>query len=1307
MNTTDNVILENMQNESQFIDIQESQLTQKIINIPIQEQMKQDWHDYAIAVIKERALPDIRDGLKPVQRRILYTMNELRCFPSNPTIKSARITGEVMGKLHPHGDSAIYEAMVNMAQDFKARVPLVEGQGNFGSIDGDSAAAMRYCVVGDTNIMSINGMKQIIEMKPNVELQNVDGMNNEIQGAPIDINVLSLAEQSVQKATKWYYSGFQDVLYIETKNGYSIKCTPNEPLYVKEEGAKNPSWKLAEDLKFGDVVALNKICMEVKNNQDDPDNTISFRGIDFSPYQLGYSLFINEAVKMLNKDIGGFFPKKMKAKAYAKINELKLNPVLNGMMHLTFDYDLNEYEFNQIILSFSTKDMSDFFDGYVNNDLAKLLTNNVNQRIFIKTSSYKLNVFFKQLLINYFGVLTSRPINQEEHYINEINALLDMNKELSDDNFEIIDISNDEFEELTIPSMDWLSDGVNTIIESKLDELQEDLLDINPEKLFYISEVLSVGAFFTFVEKKRFVFSSKPNNDFYHYDEIACIEKAGKDHVYDLSVENTHAFIANGFIAHNTEARLTKVSYAGMFGDLDKDVVDFVPNYDGSLSEPSVLPVAFPHLWVNGTSGIAVAVATNILPNNLNETIDATLALMDNPDLSTDEIMKIMPAPDFPTGGIVSGLSGYRSAIDTGRGSIRVKSKYTVEKLSELGLSKRSKDKVLVVTEIPYTVNKRKLIESVQSALKEKKYPELNEWISKIQDESDKNGIRIAIYLKGDGNLMPELVYNHLIKKFDFEISLSYNAVVSDNINNYKVVGFRDIVFEFIKFRKEILVRRANFILNKTNEELHLIKGLVAVLNGDINKTIKLIQSFKTGKEANEALQAAFNIDEFQAQEILNMRLQKLTATELDNIKLQFNTLTERAEDLIDFINNPDRISNTVKQDLIDFKEKNGKNKEFLRKTSILETEVELSKKDFVKEEDCLIILTEAGYVKRMPIQSINTQNRNGKGKQSIQMKEDDNVKTLLNASTHDNVLFFTKNGRVFGDKVWNIPDNEKGKHIRNLFEDLNTDIVAMISVSDEDINNPNTDLSVIRVLTNGKIKRTNVSEYKSALNRKVGLIDDKSEITNTIVFAGLCKEHDHLMVVTSKAVVNRFEISQQNIREMNRTAMGLDGVRLSAEEEVIDAIIVPVSSDDLIYKTEHINNYIPDENGEVVLIGKRYRVDGTKEIQVLDTSKIDENKYLITISENGLGKKIGLSEFKLQKRKSKGLLILRENERSGKLIKTAVIDESDNVDIIITTENKTIKINSKDINEYNSRVANGVYLMNVDDGKVVDIVIV
>lgn len=761
-----------------------------------------------------------------------------------------------------------------------------------------------------------------------------------------------------------------------------------------------------------------------------------------------------------------------------------------------------------------------------------------------------------------------------------------------------------------------------------------------------------------------------------------------------------------------TEAKLSDIGVNGLFADIDKNTVDFQPNYDNTEIEPVTLPIRFPQLLVNGVDGIATGLASNCPSHNLIEVLNATLAYHDNPNITTDEIINIMPAPDFPTGGVVFSLDGYRKAIETGSGSIRCRPTYTIEDNTINSRSKKLK-RVLVLTSIPFQIKKEKMVKAINELVKND--PQLNEWIDRVNDESANQEVRIAIYLKNEGNDLGELIFNILSQQLPnyFRTVISYNINVTGMPDKrFAKFNFRDIFREFLLFRKEVFIRKSQFLIDKMEKELHLSKGIMLVLQDEntLNETINLIKSHKTTKEANEALCTKFQIDETQAQEILKLSLQKLTTDELDNIVNHNVNLNNQLVDLRDFIKNDERIHKAIKDDLIDFRDRYIKNKDSQRRTEVSYEDLDLTNKaQLTKEESVIILLTESGYVKMLPNDSISKQNRNGKGKSQITTNDDDNIKTITIASTHDIALFFTPTGKVYGTHVWDLPKTDKGRHIKNIFEGISENVINMISLSNNDFEEDKMQIIITTKL--GMIRRTSVAEFKSAMGKRAnGLIGFKVEPNDEIISVEICKDNDHMMIVTNQNIINRFELNDENLIKRSRKAGGVAGTKLRKDEFVIDAIIIPVQEEQRIYKTELIDNYIQITEEEYQedtdkRIGKNFfKIDGTKEIQVLDTSLIDEGRYLLTMGENGVGKKCSLNEYKLQKRKAKGLTATKENEKSGKLIKAAIVSDDD--EVIITTNQKTIKVSVNNINTY-SRTATGNYIMDVNNDKVVGMTIV
>ena len=1302
---------------------------QKIVNMPIIGQVKRDYYDYALAVIQDRALPDERDGLKPVQRRILYSMYDLNCSSSNPPKKSARIAGDVIGRFHPHGDSSAYQAMVAMAQPFNKNVPLVDGQGNFGSPDGDGAAAMRYCVTYDTYIPTNKGLMKIGDMVSTSIIEKIyqysksettnpsfKTSNNKLGVFEVDVNydVVSLSTTLHKPATKWIYSGYHDVMRIKTSLGYELIATPNEPLFVYNEHNEAYSWKNIEELSLGDLVAINRKPLPFIYN----DYEIVINNEKVTHRLFGELLAISEMMKLKEQN-NNVISQKI-SDVIPSIVDCYDSILLNQVNNLSF------HEIEKILLSSSTKQIADFFYGYQ----SQLDIHIEKKRNFIKTSNVQLAKLFKLILINYFGVLTGKIKDENQHILDEVNVIIEYTTkddlETSSSSFGYDEFvinwpytNNDDLNKnASVSEKDSIIDveyiyhhyehDVNNneeinIIDTNINT--EEDVSLNVKHQLYLMEILSNNAYKNAVIKQKNIVKDI-NQHWYFNDTVAEIELLkDKEHVFDLTVEDTHAFIANGFVAHNTEARLTNISDEGMFSDLEHDVVDFEPTYDGTEREPVVLPVSFPQLWVNGVEGIAVAMATSIPPHNLTETIDVTLGLIDNPNMTTQEILNIMPAPDFPTGGIVYNLSGFKEAIETGNGKVTVKAKYHIEDLSKSSKNKSKKKNInIVFTEFPYKTNKLEMIENLRNALKDSKEAQsinakLTDWIVDVRDETDKNGVRVVVELKNNlGNsVSPELIANHIMnmKNLPLQVNYSYNCVVLDKHKNPKCKGLKEILLTFIDFRKEILVRKTKFLLKKREAELHILNGFIIVIN-DLDNLIALIKQHTDNKSANLALQEKYELDELQAQEILNMRLQKLTSSELDDLRTKHQNIIDNINYLNTLLSDDKLIVNKVREDLVEFRNK------FLikRRSEVSYQDGKMNMEDFIPQEDCIVILTNNGFVKRLPVDSLSTQNKNGKGKNTIDMYDGDKIKMMLNTNTHDYIMFITEKGNMFTTKTWDIPEKNKGKHINHIFESISLDsendkLVAMINVKDFA-----KEQYVVFVTQNGLIKRTSLENYKNAKAKSLTAvaIGDDDKVVNVL----LCKEQDQIMIVTNENIVNRFTV--EDIRAVGRVASGVYGVKLSGNEKVIDALIIDVNNEDLIYVDEEVDNLVPDENGDVVIIGKKYRKDGTKTIQILKTDKIDENKYLLVIGENGVGKKIALSEFSLQKRKNKGVKLFKESSKTGKLIKTSIVT-NDN-ELIITTEQKTMRIYVSDIPEL-SRHASGSYIMKTGNDKVVDITVI
>lgn len=696
-----------------------------------------------------------------------------------------------------------------------------------------------------------------------------------------------------------------------------------------------------------------------------------------------------------------------------------------------------------------------------------------------------------------------------------------------------------------------------------------------------------------------------------------------------------------------TEMRLTRAG-AAFFEDIKKETVNFRDNYDGAEQEPEVLPVSYPNIWVNGAEGIAVGMATYLPPHNLNETIDLTIALQENPNMSIDDILRIMPGPDFPTGGVVHGLDGFREAVLTGKGAIKVRAKWHSE-------MQKNGSELLIIDEIPYQVNKKELIETIseKASVKDGEFSD----IADIHDESNKEGIRIVITLKKGA--IPAVVFNRLVKRTKVEDTYNYNVMLLEG-QSPKQMNLVQIITTFLKFRTEVITRRVQFELREAAAHLHILAGLSKVLT-DIDKAIALIRENKNPAEANVALCAEFDIDEKQAQAVLALRLQRLTGMEIDSVLKEFNEMSIRVSDMEDILMKPWRVQEIVRNDLLAAKERFGQD----RTSEISYEDNEIDMADLIKKEPCLIHLTRDGYLKRMPLELVEAQNRKGKGRTGIQVHEGDAVDAIYAASTHDTFIVFTKSGKAMSNRVWTLPDGVmagRGRHLRNIFEALD-EAVASILIVPEDAG----DSSVITVTANGKVKRTLLSEYTSTSRRK-GVQGVGLEEGDSLVAVMLAKTYDHLLLVASNGKASRFEIDNDVLAARGRKSVGVRGIRVAEGAQVISAMIIP----------------------------------GNGQTQVDNHDIIDAGKYLLCVGEKGVGKRTPVNEFTAHSRGTKGVTCLNINDKTGNIIKAALV--TDEEDVIMATEAKTMRIHVSDIRVAGRNTA-GTILMSVDDEKIIDII--
>lgn len=724
-----------------------------------------------------------------------------------------------------------------------------------------------------------------------------------------------------------------------------------------------------------------------------------------------------------------------------------------------------------------------------------------------------------------------------------------------------------------------------------------------------------------------------------------------------------------------TEIRLSKIAHE-MLADLDKGTVDFGPNYDGSEKEPLVLPTRLPNLLVNGSAGIAVGMATNIPPHNLNEVVDACLHLLKNPEASIDELMEIIPAPDFPTAGIIYGLNGVREGYRTGRGKVVMRAKCHFEDID------KGARQSIIVDEIPYQVNKKTLLERMAELVHEKKL----EGISHIQDESDKSGMRVVIELKRGE--VPEVVLNNLYKQTQLQDSFGINMVALID-GQPKLCNLRELVAVFLEHRREVVTRRTVFELRKARERGHVLEGLAVAL-ANIDEFIEIIKSSPTPPLAKQALMdkswdsalvremlsraevdtaggrdayrpeglpmhygmqpgGLYRLSDDQAQEILQMRLQRLTGLEQDKIIGEYKDVMAQIADLLDILAKPARVTAIIGEELLTLKQEFGQNKLGARRSVVEHNVQELGTEDLITPTDMVVTLSHTGYVKSQPLTEYRAQRRGGRGKQATQTKEDDWVEQLFIANTHDWMLCFSNRGRVYWLKVWEVPQGgraARGKPIVNMFPlQPNEKITVVLPLTGEFRSFP-ADHFVFMATALGTVKKTTLDEFSNP--RKAGIISVDLDEGDYLIGAALTDGKHDVMLFSDGGKAVRFD--EDDVRAMGRNARGVRGMALEPGQNVIAMLVAE-----------------------------------------------DETQSVLTATENGFGKRTSIVEYTRHGRGTKGMIAIQQTERNGKVVAATLVRPADEI-MLITDRGVLVRTRVGEIREL-GRATQGVTLIALDDG--------
>lgn len=680
-----------------------------------------------------------------------------------------------------------------------------------------------------------------------------------------------------------------------------------------------------------------------------------------------------------------------------------------------------------------------------------------------------------------------------------------------------------------------------------------------------------------------------------------------------------------------TESRMSRLAIE-MMEDIDKNTVDFMPNYDESKDEPTVLPGKFPNLLCNGSLGIGVGMASNLPSHNLSEVVDGIVAVIDHPEITIGEIAAHIQGPDFATGAIIYGRNAINEYFHTGRGKIKVRARTTIE------VHEQSEKETIVVTEIPYKVNKSSLIEKIADLVREKQVL----GITDIRDESDRSGMRIAIDVRRD--IPGNIVLNHLFKMTPLETTIGVTMLALVD-GRPRVLNIKECIQHFIDHRHEVLVRRTTFDLEKAEQRAHIVEGLRVALD-NVDRVIEVIRGSHTGEEAMEVLGEEFGLSRAQVEAILDMRLQRLTGLERDKLEEEYEELVARIADFRDILSRLERRMQIIKDEMIDLKERYGDE----RRTELIDIEGDLSIEDLIADEEMVITISHAGYVKRLPMDTYRSQNRGGKGITGMKTREEDFVEHLFSASTHSYILFFTNRGKCYWLKVWEIPEagrTARGKAVVNLLQlDQGESIAAFLPIRTFDDEH-----HILMVTRGGLVKKTVLSAYGNP--RRNGIVALNILEGDALIEALLTDGDNDIVIASRNGQAVRFH--ESDVRTMGRGAQGVRGIRLGEGDRVVGMLAS------------------------------------------------DRDTTLLSVTENGYGKRTDIENYRLTRRHSKGVSNIRTSERNGPVVSIHAVSDEDEL-MIITTNGLIIRLPVRDLRPI-GRNTQGVRLINLGEGdRVIDV---
>src|SRR3954466_11640668 len=1226
--------------------------------------MQRSYIDYAMSVIVGRALPEVRDGLKPVHRRVLYAMFDQGFRPDRSYVKCARVVGEVMGNYHPHGDSSIYDALVRLAQPWSMRYPLVDGQGNFGSPGNDPAAAMRYCVTGETLVRTVDGtvrMDELAEgMAPNSDRK-------------VGLKVLDRNGDPVLVSTV-FNSGIHPVKRLTTSGGYSLTGTGNHPVLclVSVLGVPTLLWKLLDEIRPGDRVVLKRTPREELDVPSTGDADAAILAGSFvsegwvsagrAGFNNRYLDFFDSVVAAYDRHVGG--QRYVRSRVIASGNPLHELDIqnLSALLRTDLAEMVTERSADKRVPTFiwasTTGTRRVFLQALFEGDGSSSLLPRNTIQVSYSARSDRLAREVQQLLLE-FGVV-SRLCRYEGGEIKVV-------------------VSNRRDARLFAANVGFLG-RKQAKLQGELAQVPAESTAMSSDHVPFVADFLRATGAGRWTERDwlrrhnidrierwerdRDLIEARVTNaealavvaplvdGRFHYAEVASVVDAGTAPVFSLKVEtNDHAFVPNGFISHNTEARLTPLAME-MLADIDEDTVDFQPNYDGKNQEPLVLPGRIPNLLINGSAGIAVGMATNMPPHNLREVADAVFWMLEHPDAEPEEAlsacMQRIKGPDFPTHGLIVGREGIEEAYRTGRGSVRMRAVVTVEedtrgrgrgwvgrRAGVTGEEDPGGRVQLVVTELPYQVNPDNLAEAIAEAVKDGRL----QGISEIADESsDRVGRRLVITLRRDA--VAKVVLNNLYKHTQLQTTFGCNMLsIVDGVP--RTLRLDELVRHWVNHQIEVIQRRTRYRLRKAEERAHILRGLAKALDM-LDEVIALIRRSESADASRSGLMELLDVDEIQATAILDMQLRRLAALERQRILDELAELEARIADLQAILDSPERQRQIVRDELTEIVEKYGDD----RRTQFVPNEGDVAMEDLIAEEEVVVTITRTGYAKRTKSDLYRSQRRGGKGVMGAQLKQDDIVDHFFVGSTHDWILFFTNKGRVYRAKAYELPEanrTARGAHVANILAFQPDEKIAQVMQIKDYSVAPYLVLATAR----GQMKKTRLTDFDSP--RQGGVIAINLRDGDELVGAVLIEQSQDLLLVTQKAMSIRFTADDTALRPMGRATEGVRGISLSDDDRLLSMMVV--------------------EEGVDVLVA----------------------------TERGFAKRTGIENYPAQGRGGKGVLTADPKARKGALVGALAVTLGDEL-YAITSSGGVIRTPVNGVRHNKDRATMGVKLMNLPE---------